>query len=63
MNAKHQHLQRYVDYIRNASKGAPLAIATFDDDWSPIGPDVRASMTKAKLIDEDGGYMILLGGE
>lgn len=51
--------QKYVDYIRNASKGKPLPIAHFDEDWEPVGPQVRRGMRDAGIIDEDRGHLIL----
>ena len=48
---------KYTDYIKNAG-GQPL-VAWFDDDWSPIGPQVRQSMTDAGLIREIEGRLYL----
>ncbi len=50
-----QHLQKYVDYIKNTGQ-VPLKVAHFDDDWEPIGPTVRRDLLGANLItvDNDG---------
>jgi hypothetical protein len=39
------HLDKYVSYLQNI--GRPVAIADFDDDWSPVGPSVRAQLKDA----------------
>lgn len=40
---------QYLDYIRNTTL-VPLPTAAFDDDWEPIGPQVRERMVKEGLI-------------
>lgn len=52
------HLQDYVAYIRNTGQ-AMLKTDDFDDDWSPVGPAIRASLLHAGVTLEDGGVMIL----
>lgn len=46
-----EHLQKYLDYIRN-TKRVPLATALFDEDWEPIGPQVRKELRDGGWIDE-----------
>lgn len=46
MNA---YLDKYVNYIRNTGQ-VPLRVEHFDDDWDPIGYQVRSDMLKAGLI-------------
>ena len=49
------HLQKYVQYIKNTGR-VPLKTEWFDDDWDPIGPTLRRDMQAARLItvSEDG---------
>lgn len=47
----------YLDYIQNTG-GSPL-IDWFDDDWEPIGPQVRTDMRRAGLIKEKDGKILL----
>ena len=49
---------KYIDYIRNTGR-VPLATAQFDDDWSPIGPAVRAKLARDGVIEETGGALRL----
>lgn len=57
------HLKQYVRYIRNTGR-APLAVAVFDEDWEPIGPRVRADLTRAGLVTEDAdGLRLTAAGE
>lgn len=44
-----EHLQKYVQYIQNTGHD-PLPVAYFDEDWEPIGPNVRWHMERAGLI-------------
>jgi hypothetical protein len=39
---------KYLDYIKNA--GGNPSVSWFDDDWSPIGQQVRTEMAAAGLI-------------
>ncbi len=54
-----EHLRKYVDYINN-TRLKPLPTATFDDDWSPVGPDVRSQLYKKAWIvyDKTGGIWL-----
>ncbi len=47
---------KYTDYIKNAGKPT---VEWFDDDWSPIGPQVRRDMQAAGLIREINGRLYL----
>jgi predicted ThiF/HesA family dinucleotide-utilizing enzyme len=44
-----EHLQKYVQYIKNTAH-VPLRTDWFDDDWEPVGPMVREQLVKANLI-------------
>jgi len=48
---------KYIEYIKNTG-GSP-SIFWFDEDWEPIGPDVRRRMASAGLIKEQDGRIIL----
>lgn len=50
---------KYTDYIKNA--GGKPTVEWFDDDWSPIGPQVRQEMKTAGLILEIEGRIYLTG--
>ena len=52
------HQLKYVQYINNTGL-KPLPIASFDEDWDPAGPMIRASLGKDDLIQErpDGIYL------
>lgn len=54
------HLQQYVQYVRNAGGDAGLRTAAFDQDWEPAGPLIRKQLLAAGLTDEDRGWMIVL---
>lgn len=49
------HLDQYVRYLLNV--GRPLKLAEFDDDWSPIGPKVRAQLKANGLAVENDGLI------
>lgn len=51
-------LKRYCEYIRNTG---PRALPTeyFDDDWSPIGPHLRAELERAGLVKEDASQAVV----
>lgn len=51
-----QHLQEYLEYIRNAG-GSPT-IEQFDDDWDPIGLMVRRKMKDLNMIIEKDGKVL-----
>lgn len=44
------HLQKYVDAINNTGL-VPLDSEIFDEDFEPVGPQVRAEMYREGLID------------
>ncbi len=48
---------KYTDYIKNA--GGKPTVEQFDEDWSPIGPQVRKDMKRAGLILEIEGRLYL----
>lgn len=50
--------QKYLDYIDNTG-GSPK-VEHFDEDWEPIGPDLRKRMTEANLIEEREGKLYKL---
>lgn len=52
-------LRRYVEYIDNTGQ-RPLACSAFDEDWEPIGPQIRRDMIEAGLIEEYDGWLMLL---
>lgn len=52
-------LEKYVAYLRNVGK--PIAIAKFDEDWTPIGPTIRAQLKTAKRAAEMNGLITHLG--
>lgn len=45
-------LKKYVQYISNTSL-VPLSSEIFDDDWEPIGPDMRRWLITAGWVTED----------
>lgn len=49
--------ERYIQYIKNTG-GSPK-IEWFDDDWEPIGPQLRKDMAEANLITEKDGKIFL----
>lgn len=49
--------QKYLNYIKNT--GGKPKITHFDEDWEPIGPQVRKAMVEAKLIYEQDGLIYL----
>lgn len=48
-----QHLQ----YIRNI--GGCVSVAIFDEDWDPVGPKLRASLSAEGLINVRGSSITL----
>jgi len=57
------HLNKYCKYVRNTNN-RPLAAAFFDEDWEPIGPNLRADMERRGLIEQAlGGLMLTDAGE
>lgn len=58
-----EHLQQFVEYIKNTGLDGKLTIEQFDDDWEPIGPMVRRDMQIAKLITIWNGKITLVKNE
>lgn len=54
------HLDKYVQYIKNTGL-IPLRVSHFDEDWEPIGPQVRRDLVSAKMIKQHGGQIYLPG--
>lgn len=54
-----ESLKKYVQYIRNTAN-VPLKTAHFDDDWEPIGPQLRRDLQSAGYImyDHTGGIIL-----
>lgn len=50
-------LDKYVTYLRNV--GRPIALAVFDEDWAPIGPNVRLRLKCAGYAVEHNGLIQL----
>ena len=50
------YLKKYIKYL---SFGESCEITTFDDDWEPIGPMLRADMKRFSLIYEKDGEIFL----
>lgn len=44
------HLKQYLQYIVNTGG---VTAEQFDDDWAPIGPQLRADMAKYGLVVRD----------
>lgn len=58
MGADKKYLQQYVDYIKRTGQ-VPLKTIHFDDDWDPIGPQVRKDLVAAGLTyEKDGGVYL-----
>jgi len=49
--------KKYLDYLKNTG-GSPK-IDHFDEDWEPIGPQVRKEMKAAGLIYEKDGMIFI----
>ena len=54
-----ERFKKYLDYIVKTG-GSPL-IGWFDEDWEPIGPQVRMDMKAAGLIYEADGKVFIVG--
>ncbi len=50
------HLEKYTRYLVNV--GRPILTTDFDDDWSPIGPNVRNQLKDSGLAVERDGYIM-----
>ena len=48
--------RKYLEYLRNTGL---LSVEHFDDDWQPIGGQIRRDMQRADLIDTDGNVISL----
>lgn len=50
--------EKYIQYIKNTGH-VPLPIEFFDDDWEPIGPQVRRRMVaEGSIVERDGGIYL-----
>lgn len=49
---------RYINYMKNV--GGKIKIDYFDEDWEPIGPELRRNMKEAGLIIQDKENIIRL---
>lgn len=49
--------KKYLEYIKNT--GGNPKISHFDEDWEPVGPQVRKALVEAKLIYEKDGLIYL----
>lgn len=58
-NMDSNHLQKYIDYIKNTGQEW-LSIEQFDDDWAPIGFTVRQDMLLQNMIEERDGKIRLI---
>lgn len=59
MTASETSLQKYVDYIRYTGR-VPLRREWFDEDWDPIGPQLRRDLVAAGLVtDEPDGLRLV----
>jgi hypothetical protein len=56
--ASEPHEMKYLRYIRNTGR-APLPVATFDEDWEPVGPKVRRHLVELGAITEAAGGIFL----
>jgi len=50
--------EKYVEYIKNT--GGNPKIEWFDEDWEPIGSEIRKRLKRQNIIDEQEGKIILL---
>lgn len=50
------YYQKFIEYIRNT--GGKPTIEMFDEDWEPIGQQVRNDMEANGLIKYDGPYIV-----
>jgi len=50
------YLNKYLQYITNT--GGCVSVENFDEDWEPIGPDVRKMLLEKGLISESAGKII-----
>jgi len=54
----HEHLVQFMDYLRNTGKEF-LPVSVFDDDWEPIGSQVRKDLKFLGMTDEHYDMMSL----
>jgi len=52
-----KYLQKYIEYIETV--GGDCRVEWFDEDWYPIGPDVRTALLKAGVIHEQEGLLFV----
>jgi len=48
-------LKRYVEYI-SKTQSQPLPIEAFDDDWAPIGYEIRQELEQHGLVNDQHHY-------
>lgn len=49
-------LRKYVQYLKNTGRKS-LSVAQFDDDWEPIGSNVRRDLVAAGIVTEKAGAL------
>jgi len=52
-------LEKYVSYIKSTGR-SPLPVEMFDEDWEPIGPQVRRQLLTAGLVAQCAGGLVLV---
>ena len=55
---KQAPLEKYCQYLRNVG-GRKIQTSKFDDDWNPVGPDVRRRLLDAGFAYEQDGLIVL----
>lgn len=58
--SSNDYLKQYLQYLENtghADDGLP--ITQFDEDWEPIGPELRRDMLKLRWTAESSGKVFL----
>lgn len=53
-------LVRYLKYVKNTGGSATIAI--FDDDWEPIGPQLRAELMPTYIEEVSGELRLTKAG-
>ncbi len=51
-----EYLKKYIDYIETVDV---CNIVSFDEDWEPIGPDIRAQLLKTGAVHEHAGLLLV----
>ncbi len=49
------YYQKYLDYINNT--GGEISTDAFDEDWEPIGEQIRSDLKEMGLITETDGIV------